>query len=169
MKSLKHIAVILCSLLLLAAGCNDRTTKNVRTEKGFVPDEQYLSHSISLTEEKDSYCYPKTNEGYELAGIELKNPVPATKINLDRGKQLFEGHCAHCHGLKGNADAPMILKGKYPPPPPFYIRLKTINEGKMFHSITLGRNYMPAHAEELDTTERWQVITYIIRTFKNKK
>jgi mono/diheme cytochrome c family protein len=168
MRINKYIPNLLL-LLLLAAGCNDNTTRNTSVKKTFVPDQKYLSNSVSVNDEKYRYPYPKTNEGYEQAGTELKNPLPATKNNLDKGRQIFEGHCAHCHGLTGNADAPMILKGKYPPPPPFYIRLMTINEGKMFHSITLGRNFMPAHADDLNTEERWQVISYISKTFRTRK
>ena len=156
-------------MIFLSTGCNDNTTRNTTVKKTFVPDQKYLSNSVSVNDEKYQYPYPKTNEGYELAGTELKNPLPATKSNLDKGRQIFEGHCAHCHGLTGNADAPMILKGKYPPPPPFHIRLLTINEGKMFHSITLGRNFMPAQGEDLSVEERWQVITYINKTFMKKK
>jgi hypothetical protein len=168
MKYQVNITIILASILVLC-GCNDNTTRNVKVDKTFEPNQQYLSNSISVEEEKFRYPYTKTNEGYELAGIELKNPLPYTKNNLDHGKQLFEGHCAHCHGLNGNVDAPMVLKGKYPPPPPFRIRLLTINEGKMFHSITLGKNYMPAHADDLSAEERWQVISYISKTFRQKK
>lgn len=168
MKILTHILIILY-VIVLAAGCNDNTTRNVKVSKNFVPDQKYLSYSISNQDEQYNYPYPKTNEGYELAGTELKNPLSSTKNNIKRGKQIFEGHCAHCHGLTGNADVPMILKNKYPPPPPFRIRLLTINEGKMFHSITIGKNFMPAHAQELNPDERWQVITYICKTFKVKK
>lgn len=168
MKSRYNISIIVF-IIVLISGCNDNTTRNMTVKKSFVPDQKYLSNSISDQEVRYTYPYPKTNEGYELAGIELKNPISPTKNNLSRGKQIFEGHCAHCHGLTGNADGIMILKDKYPPPPPFRIRLLTINEGKMFHSITLGKNFMPAHAEELNPEERWQVITYISKTFKVKK
>ena len=168
MKILLNIPIMVFIIALLS-GCSDHTTRNLKVTKNFVPDQKYLSHSISTQEIKDTFFYPKTNEGYELAGKELVNPIAATKNNLSRGKQIFEGHCAHCHGMTGNADAPMILKGKYPPPPPFRIRLLTVNEGKMFHSITLGKNFMPAHDKELNVEERWQVITYINKTFKIKK
>ena len=168
MKIPINILILLINIFLIS-GCNDNTTRNTKAEKCFEPDQKYLTNSVSVEEVTYKYPYPKTNEGYELAGAELKNPIPATKNNLDHGKQIFDGHCAHCHGLTGNADAPMVLKGKYPPPPPFRIRLLTINEGKMFHSITLGKNYMPAHADDLSVEERWQVISYISKTFNMKK
>jgi cytochrome c len=168
MKIFNYILIIIF-IIIMMSGCNDNTSRNLKVDKSFEPDQKYLSNSISNQEVRYTYLYKKNNEGYEIAGIELKNPLPATKNNLDHGKQIFEGHCAHCHGLTGNADAPMVIKGKYPPPPPFRIRLLTINEGKMFHSITLGKNYMPAHADELSVEERWQVITYITKTFKVKK
>jgi hypothetical protein len=34
-------------------------------------------------------------------------------------------------------------------------------EGKMFHSITYGRNIMGSYASQLNPEERWKVIMFV--------
>ena len=39
--------------------------------------------------------------------------------------------------------------------------LKNLPEGKMFHTITYGKNLMGPHASQLNVEERWKVIRYV--------
>lgn len=107
------------------------------------------------------YPYPNTFEGYEAAGRELKNPLPPTLENLEEGKRLFTHFCVHCHGEKGDGQGTIVQAGKFPPPPAYNGPLKDLPEGKMFHSITYGKNLMGSHASQLTPTQRWQIIHYI--------
>jgi thiosulfate dehydrogenase len=46
------------------------------------------------------------------------NPVALTDANLIAGIDLYEQHCAICHGTaKGEASASAVAKGEYPSPP----------------------------------------------------
>jgi mono/diheme cytochrome c family protein len=105
------------------------------------------------------YAYPATPEGYEAAGANLRNPLPNNAENLKKGEALYNRYCTHCHGAGGEGDG--LVGGKLPGPPPAYSTLKNLSVGKMFHSISLGKGLMGAHAPLLSTEERWQVIHYI--------
>ena len=107
------------------------------------------------------YAYPDNNEGYEAAGKDLKNPLEKTDANLAEGKRVFENMCSHCHGMEGKGDGTIIANGKFPPPPSYSGQLKDLPEGKMFHSITFGKNLMGSHASQLNQKQRWQVIMYV--------
>lgn len=108
------------------------------------------------------YPFPNTNEGYEEAGKKLKNPLPATPENIAEGKKLYEYYCIHCHGEKGNGRGTIVEAGKFPQVPSYYgPQLKDLPEGKMFHSITYGKNLMGSHASQLSPEERWKVILYV--------
>lgn len=108
------------------------------------------------------YPFPNTNEGYEEAGKKLKNPLPPTPENIAEGKKLYGYYCIHCHGEKGNGRGILVEKGKYPQVPSYYgPQLKDLPEGKMFHSITYGKNLMGSHASQLTPEERWKVILYV--------
>jgi len=107
------------------------------------------------------YSYPNTLEGYEAAGKELKNPIPFSPKVLDQGKVLFTTYCSHCHGLTGAGDGTIIQNQKFPAPPSFQGPLKDLPEGKMFHTITYGKNLMGSHASQLNKEERWKIIHYL--------
>ncbi len=107
------------------------------------------------------YPYPNTTEGYQKAGKELKNPIPLTKENLEKGESIYTTYCDHCHGDKGEGDGPVIEKGGHAPPPSFTGPLSDLPEGKAFHTITYGKGLMGSHAKQLDKKERWLVVHYI--------
>ena len=106
------------------------------------------------------YAYPNTVEGYEQAGLYLKNPIALTpQVELD-GEALYGKFCVHCHGAAGLGDGK--VGAKLPGPPPAYNgALKDLPEGKIFHSITYGKNSMGNHASILNTQERWTLVHYV--------
>ena len=112
------------------------------------------------------YPYPNTFEGYEAAGANLKNPFPASEENLAEGKVLYTRFCVHCHGKKGMGDGTVPTNSEYPPPPAYSKGLKDLPEGKMFHTLTHGKNLMGSHASQLTKSERWKVILYV-QTLQN--
>ncbi len=112
------------------------------------------------------YSYPNSIEGYEKAGLELKNPIPLNKNVLAEGKQLYSAFCTHCHGGTGAGDGIIVNNGKFPPPPSFQIQLKDLPEGKMFHSITYGKNLMGGHASQISVDERWKIVHHL-KTLQN--
>lgn len=112
------------------------------------------------------YTIPNTLEGYEKAGEVLKSPFPQSKELIAEGKVIYEHFCMHCHGATGQGDGPVVTNGGFPPIPSYSKQLKDLPEGKMFHTITYGKNLMGSHASQLTKTERWKVIAYV-KTLQN--
>lgn len=113
------------------------------------------------------YPYANTQADYERAGAELHSPIPMTQATVDKGKVIYGKFCLHCHGATGHGDGPVVEKGNYPAPPSFTGPLKDLPEGKIFHSVTYGKNVaMGAHASQLDKEERW-LVTHYVRTLQN--
>lgn len=107
------------------------------------------------------YPLPPTPEGYEKASA-IKNPVPLSDSVLELGKFYYSKFCLPCHGPEGKGDGPVVTKGGFPPPPSYLSpNLLSLPEGKMFHSITYGKNLMPPHSYQLSPIERWMVVHYI--------
>jgi len=132
----------------------------------YLPQGKHLVEPVAGTVPRGKaeyvYPFPNTNEGYEEAGKKLKNPLPKTPENLAEGKRLYELYCIHCHGEKGNGQGSIVQAEKFPAPPSYYgPQLKDLPEGKMFHSITYGKNLMGSHASQLSPQERWKVILYV--------
>jgi len=112
------------------------------------------------------YGIPNTNEGYEMAGQLLKDPYPASEEVIAEGKEIFTKFCEHCHGKSGMGDGPTVTAGHPPPPAYSSASLQNLPEGKMFHTITYGKNFMGPHASQLSVEERWKVIRYV-QTLQN--
>lgn len=108
------------------------------------------------------YPYAATTEGYELAGAELKSPLPMTEAVVEGGKVHYTKFCQHCHGVNGEGDGGVVVNGNYPVPPSYLTALKDLPEGKIFHSLVYGKNVaMGSHASQLSKEERWEVTRYV--------
>ena len=114
------------------------------------------------------YPYPNTTEGYTMAGDSLVNPIEITGVVLEKGQDLYTKFCVHCHGDKGQGDGSIVQNEKFPAPPSYSEGsssgggdMKDLSDGKMFHSITYGRNLMGSHASQLTQEERWTIIHYV--------
>ena len=111
------------------------------------------------------YTYPNTPEGYKQAGVEVKNPMPASAEHMAEGKRLLEVYCWQCHGKEGTPKGSMVTgNAKYPRPTWDFEKfdiLKNLPEGMMYHSITYGKNLMGSHASQLSPDQRWMIVAYL--------
>jgi len=107
------------------------------------------------------YAYANTTDGYERAGRYLTSTYPMTQENIERGKEIYDVMCTHCHGKTGHGDGKMVENEHILGIPDYATKLKDLSEGKMFHTITYGKGLMGGHAAQLSPKERWQVINYI--------
>lgn len=108
------------------------------------------------------YAYANTPEGYEQAGLNLRNPLASSNRETweAEGEVLYGKFCVHCHGAAGAGDGK--VGGKLPGPPPAYNgALKNLPEGKIFHSITYGKGTMGSHASQLTQEERWKLVYFV--------
>lgn len=114
------------------------------------------------------YPYENTVEDYEKAGVSLKNPLVYSEQIVKEGEVLFGMFCIQCHGASGQGDGILVQREKFPPLPVKFVPGLTIPEGKMFHSITYGRNLMGSHASQLTKEERWKLVYFIRTKFMNE-
>jgi mono/diheme cytochrome c family protein len=107
--------------------------------------------------------YTAYAENYEASDA-WSNPIAPTEANVAEGKRLYDINCQHCHGKSGKNDGGVIKSGKYAPPPWEGYKsdyIKTLSDGKAFHTITFGKGNMGAHGNVLTPAERWKVVHYI--------
>jgi mono/diheme cytochrome c family protein len=125
--------------------------------KGSIP--RYNSETLPFYE---PYSYPNTNEGYELAGANIKSPLTVSPEVLEKGKIVYNNFCVHCHGDAGDGNGILVQRDKFAGVPSYYsAALANLPEGKMYHSIFYGKNMMGSHASQINFEERWQVIHYV--------
>jgi mono/diheme cytochrome c family protein len=106
------------------------------------------------------YALRNTPDDYERSASDIKSPLISNKVNIEKGAELYQKMCAHCHGKEGKGDGKISASGKIVAPD-YPGKLKDLPEGKMYHSITYGKGLMGSHASQLTKLERWQVIEFV--------
>ena len=116
-----------------------------------------------------AFDYDNTLEDYLLAGKELKNPFENTEDNIEKGKQLYQMFCAHCHGKNGDGKG-SITHPVYGAIPSYaddvMIRrtgenMNDLAAGNIYHAIYYGLNAMGPHNTQINDTERWLITMYV--------
>jgi mono/diheme cytochrome c family protein len=131
------------------------------------PDSMNMRMPVkgTIARGKTSYYFPYKNtpEDYERAAG-LQNPAGTDAKTLAEGKRLFETYCWQCHGSESSPKGSLVEAGKFPPPTWDFGRkalLTTLPEGRMFFSITYGRNLMGPHGSIVQPDQRWKIIRYL--------
>ena len=106
-----------------------------------------------------AYDILDTNEGYEKAKSELKNPLDSSEKNLENGKKMYTIYCTSCHGKKGDGNGYLSQADKFSGIPNYKDR--DITEGSIYHVLMHGKNLMGSHSSQLTYKERWQVVQYV--------
>jgi mono/diheme cytochrome c family protein len=101
--------------------------------------------------------------GYDLAKATLKSPIDSIKVDLERGKVLYDIYCGICHGNKGDGQGKLVQREKILGIPSYDDAGRAINEGSIYHTIYYGKNAMGSYANQLDEEERWQVVSYVLK------
>ena len=139
-------------------------------------DYEFPDSSTSLKAPENSvprgykpYSYPNTNEGYELAGNQLKNPLKITEKTIKEGQKLYTSFCAHCHGKKGKGEG-SIQNAIYGAVPSYSDEAPTrrgdrsmsqLTEGHIYHTIMFGLNAMGPHSSLIREEDRWKIVSYV--------
>lgn len=108
------------------------------------------------------YAYSDSQEGYEEAKADLKNPLPYTQDNVNEGKVLYTTYCAICHGDKGDGKGTLATREKILGIPAYNDPGRGITEGSIYHVIYYGRNSMGSYAGQVNEKERWQIEMYVM-------
>lgn len=107
------------------------------------------------------YPYPNNNDGKQAATDSLKNPLPYTESNVEKGGHLYDIYCAICHGADGDGSGPLVEREKFLGVPGFADSNRDITEGDIYHVMYYGLNNMGSYAHQTTTKERWQITHYI--------
>jgi high-affinity iron transporter len=97
-------------------------------------------------------------------GVEGALDLPTRKVDLARGKQIFELDCVPCHGPRGAGDGP---RAHDVTPPPAAIgspaTMSGVSPALIYRVISVGvaGTLMPAWALKFSPDDRWALATYV--------
>ena len=95
------------------------------------------------------------------AGQQLTNAVATTPESINRGKEMYDRHCALCHGSGGQGDGQ--VGAKFIPSPMNltinYVQLQP--DGQLYFTISHGSIAMPFYRNAIDPDDRWNIVNYV--------
>jgi mono/diheme cytochrome c family protein len=87
--------------------------------------------------------------------------VVYTRAALTRGRERFDIYCAPCHGMAGDGNGYIALRG-FPRPPTYHSdRLRAASDEHFFDVITHGYGVMYPYADRVAPNDRWAIVAYI--------
>lgn len=176
MKSLIKILVIV--VVLVAVSCKKDTAPNYQFMPNMYESVGYKTYGEAAFQNGIEAQIPaqgsiprgyvpfdieNSTAGYELAKATLISPLDSTKVELNRGKELYDIYCGICHGNKGKGQGKLVQREKILGIPSYDDVGRAINEGSIYHTIYYGKNAMGSYANQLNEEERWQVVSYVLK------
>lgn len=111
----------------------------------------------------DYFAYNLPKDSLALAGRTLKSPYKGSEEILSEGEELYGRFCDHCHGTTGMGDGPVADPKKFAGVAKLAVgQVATVSEGHIYHVITHGKGRMGAHASQLNPSERWKIVHYVM-------
>lgn len=80
---------------------------------------------------------------------------------LQRGRDRYQIYCAPCHSASGDGNGITKRYGMGATPSYHDDRLRTMPDGEIYNTISLGKNTMLPYADKLEPEERWAVVAYV--------
>jgi mono/diheme cytochrome c family protein len=88
-------------------------------------------------------------------------PLPVNLDLLDRGEERYKIFCSPCHGLQGDGNGMVAMRGMKQPPSYHQDRLRQAPNGYFYDNITNGFGQMLGYSAQIPPRDRWAIIAYI--------
>jgi len=88
-------------------------------------------------------------------------PLPLTMELLDRGENRYKMFCSPCHGLQGDGNGMIAMRGMKHPPSYHQDRLRQVPNGYIYDVITNGFGAMFGYSAQVAPGDRWAIVAYL--------
>jgi hypothetical protein len=88
-------------------------------------------------------------------------PLPVNLPLLERGEERYKIFCTPCHGLQGDGNGLISMRGMKYPPSFHQDRLRQIPSGYIYDVITNGFGAMLGYSAQIPPRDRWAIIAYV--------
>ena len=88
-------------------------------------------------------------------------PLPLTKELLQRGQERYGIFCQPCHGIQGDGQGMVAMRGMKHPPSFHQDRLRAEPHGYINDVITNGFGAMYGYSSQISPRDRWAIIAYV--------
>src|SRR6202007_216784 len=88
-------------------------------------------------------------------------PLPVNQDLLERGQERYKIFCSPCHGLQGDGNGMVVMRGMKHPPTYHQERLRQVPNGYIYDVITNGFGGMLGYSAQIPPTDRWAIVAYV--------
>src|SRR5262249_6991094 len=88
-------------------------------------------------------------------------PLPVTQELMERGQDRYKIFCSPCHGLQGDGNGMIVMRGMKHPPSYHEPRLRQVPNGYIFDVITNGFGAMLNYSAQIPVRDRWAIVAYV--------
>src|SRR5690242_17646370 len=88
-------------------------------------------------------------------------PLPLGLQLLERGEDRYKIFCSPCHGLQGDGNGMVAMRGMKHPPSYHQDRLRQVPNGYVYDVITNGFGAMFGYSAQLAPRDRWAIVAYL--------
>ena len=152
--------------LLLAAGCrqdmHDQPSYQPLEASAFFADGRSARAPVPGTVARGQLRDDEHLETGKVDGrFAASFPYPATAEVMARGRERYDIFCAPCHDRLGTGHGMVVRRG-FPPAASFHIdRLRAVEPGYIFDTITNGFGRMSGYASSIPVRDRWAIVAYV--------
>lgn len=88
-------------------------------------------------------------------------PLPLTPELMKRGQERYRIFCTPCHGIQGDGNGMVSMRGMKHPPSYHQDRLRQVANGYIYDVITNGFGGMLGYSAQIPLRDRWAIIAYV--------
>jgi hypothetical protein len=88
-------------------------------------------------------------------------PLPVTQELLERGENRYKIFCTPCHGLQGDGNGMVAMRGMKHPPSYHEDRLRQVPNGYLYDVIGNGFGAMLGYSAQIAPRDRWAIVAYV--------
>ncbi|HKD50531.1 MAG TPA: cytochrome c [Candidatus Acidoferrum sp.] len=88
-------------------------------------------------------------------------PLPVNQEFLERGQNRYKIFCTPCHGLQGDGNGMISIRGMKHPPSYHQDRLRQATNGYLYDVITNGFGAMYGYSAQIPPRDRWAIVAYV--------
>ena len=88
-------------------------------------------------------------------------PLPVNQALLERGEERYQIFCTPCHGLQGDGNGLIAMRGMKHPPSYHQDRLRQVPNGYLYDVVTNGFGAMLGYSAQIAPRDRWAIIAYV--------
>jgi cytochrome c553 len=160
------LVTLLAGLTVLLSSCGlnmyDQPRAEYQETSAFLPGGVSVQPLPEGVVSRERGGYDKVfYTGLDANGFVTELPIPLTLELVQRGQQRYNIYCTPCHNFSGNGLGVIVQKGM-PQPTSFHDqRLRDVQIGYFFNTMTNGFGRMYSYASRIPPEDRWAIAAYI--------